>query len=57
MLVLYGAMIPDSYFPYFLSKSYLLIVITLIIQLKQLEKDSKNKLFLFYFLSHAKLKR
>ena len=57
MPALFGAMIPDSYFPYSLSKYYLLIAITLIIQLKQSEKDSTRTLFLFYFSSHAKLKR
>ena len=54
MPVLYGAMIPDSYFPYSLSKSNLLIAITLIVQLKQSKRDRQNKVF-FYFIFQANL--
>ncbi len=64
MPVLYEAMIPDSYFPYSLSKSYLLIAITLIVQLKQSKRDRQNKVFfififkLTYFLQlHTKNKK
>ena len=49
MPALYGAMIPDSYFPYSFSKSYLLIAITLIVQLKQSKRDRQNKLFFILF--------
>ena len=53
MLVLCGAMIPDSYFPYFLSKPLSVNCNYIYNTIKASQKGQKKKTFLFYFqVSH-----